>query len=100
MACTRLKSYAYSTIGGSAVSYDEAGRQYFYDEHNRLIAVWAADDTVLANYTYDALGRRITFEDPVAVQLLDEACFHDLQGPSDDVPPGLAAVLEQLNSVG
>ena len=64
----------YAMIGTSGVSYDAAGnlaadedgRQYFYDERNRLTEVRASDDTVLANYTYDALGRRISFEDPVA----------------------------------
>ena len=64
----------YADVGGTPVSYDEAGnltvdedgRQYAYDEHNRLIQVKAADETVLANYAYDALGRRISFEDPVA----------------------------------
>ncbi len=54
---------------------DEDGRGFAYDEHNRLTRVYldtdgdaAFDDgeTVLANYTYDALGRRIAFEDPVA----------------------------------
>ncbi|MFQ5493854.1 MAG: dockerin type I domain-containing protein, partial [Phycisphaerae bacterium] len=57
----------YATINGTAVTYDlagnlavdEDGRQYFYDERNRLIQIKAADDTVLANYTYDALGRRV-----------------------------------------
>ena len=65
----------YPTIGGIAVTYDEAGnstvdqdgRQYAYDEHNRLIQIKASDNTILANYTYDGLGRRIVFEDPVAV---------------------------------
>ncbi|MCK4660485.1 MAG: hypothetical protein KAV82_13265 [Phycisphaerae bacterium] len=64
----------YADVGGNPVEYDEAGnlsvdedsRQYTYDEQNRLIQIRAADDTVLANYTYDALGRRISFEDPVA----------------------------------
>ena len=64
----------YATVGGVAVAYDdvgnlevdEAGRQYVYDEANRLIQVSAADETVLANYVYDALGRRVSFEDPVA----------------------------------
>jgi RHS repeat-associated protein len=64
----------YPTIGGIAVTYDAAGnlsvdqngRQYSYEEHNRLTQIKAADETVLANYTYDALGRRITFNDPVA----------------------------------
>ncbi|HUU83202.1 MAG TPA: hypothetical protein VM243_06825, partial [Phycisphaerae bacterium] len=66
----------YADVGGTPVAYDEAGnltvdedgRQYAYDEHNRLIQVKATDPevVVLANYTYDALGRRIVFEDPVA----------------------------------
>ena len=64
----------YDDVDGKPVEYDEAGnlsvdedsRQYTYDEQNRLIQIRAADDTVLANYTYDALGRRISFEDPVA----------------------------------
>ncbi len=64
----------YPTIGGSAVTYDEAGnlavdqdgRQFAYDEQNRLIQIKASDATVLATYIYDALGRRIVFGDPVA----------------------------------
>jgi RHS repeat-associated protein len=57
----------YSTIGGTSVTYDEAGnlsvdesgRQYTYDERNRLIEVKDAGLATLASYTYDALGRRI-----------------------------------------
>jgi len=64
----------YAAVGGEGVSYDAAGnlavdadgREYAYDEHNRLIRITAADETVLARYQYDALGRRIVFEDPVA----------------------------------
>lgn len=64
----------YASIGGIAVTYDAAGniaidqaeRQYSYDELNRLKQAKNAINTVLANYTYDALGRRITFEDPAA----------------------------------
>jgi RHS repeat-associated protein len=64
----------YPTIGGSPITYDaagnlaidQAGRQYSYDEHNRLKQIKNAANVVLANYTYDALGRRITFNDPVA----------------------------------
>jgi RHS repeat-associated protein len=42
------------------LSVDEAGREYEYDEHNRLTGVIASDGTtVLAEYAYDALGRRI-----------------------------------------
>ena len=46
---------------------DQAGRQYSYDEHNRLKQIKNASNVVLANYTYDALGRRVTFNDPVVV---------------------------------
>ena len=64
----------YPTIGGTEVTYDaagnlavdQAGRQYSYDELNRLKQVRNAGSTPLANYTYDGLGRRITFNDPVA----------------------------------
>ncbi len=64
----------YLTIGGSPLTYDaagnltvdQAGRQYSYDEHNRLKQIKNASSVVLADYTYDALGRRITFNDPVA----------------------------------
>jgi|GEM_PF-2155711 len=64
----------YPTIAGSALTYDQAGnlsvdrdgRQYTYDEQNRLTQIKASDQTVLANFTYDALGRRIVFENPVA----------------------------------
>lgn len=58
----------YATINGTSVAYDEAGnlfidedgRQHSYDERNRLIQLRDASETVLATYTYDALGRRIT----------------------------------------
>ena len=39
----------------------------FPDEQNRLTEIRADNGTtVLARYRYDALGRRVTFEDPVA----------------------------------
>ena len=59
----------YATIGGAGVSYDaagnlsrdEAGRYFDYDEAKRLSQVRASNGiTVLASFTYDALGRRIT----------------------------------------
>jgi YD repeat-containing protein len=64
----------YGAINGHPLTYDPAGnlildedgRHYFYDEQNRLTQVQKADSTVLANYTYDALGRRMTFQDAVA----------------------------------
>lgn len=59
----------YATVNAEAVSYDAAGnltvdedgRRYSYDERNRLIEVRkpAPDDTLLASYSYDALGRRV-----------------------------------------
>jgi RHS repeat-associated protein len=42
----------------------EAGRQYTYDAYDRLTQV-RGGAVMLANYTYDALGRRAVFEDPV-----------------------------------
>jgi RHS repeat-associated protein len=64
----------YATINSCPLVYDEAGnltvdevgRQYSYDELGRLMEVRAEDDTLLAAYEYDALGRRIMHEDPGA----------------------------------
>lgn len=58
----------YSTIAGVPVTYDAAGnlatdedgRQYFYDEQNRLVEVRDAGSATLAEYEYDALGRRVS----------------------------------------
>ncbi len=69
----------YAAINGQAVQYDgtgnlcrdEDGRGYAYDEQNRLVRVFEdtngngvhdAGETVLANYAYDAFGRRVEFE--------------------------------------
>jgi YD repeat-containing protein len=49
----------YDAVGNLVV--DEAGRHYEYDEQNRLTEIRASDGTtVLADYAYDALGRRIS----------------------------------------
>jgi len=64
----------YATVGGAPVVYDaagnliqdEAGWQYVYDERSLLTQVKDDSGGVVANYTYDALGRRIIFEDVVA----------------------------------
>jgi RHS repeat-associated protein len=45
------------------LSVDEDGRQYFYDEQNRLTLVKKPDGTPLQSYAYDALGRRVTSKD-------------------------------------
>jgi RHS repeat-associated protein len=65
----------YPTIDSVTVVYDDAGnliedeegREYEYDERDRLVEVRAdGGSPVLARYTYDGLGRRVAFEDPVA----------------------------------
>ncbi len=48
----------YDAAGNLTV--DEAGRQYLYDEQNRLIEVRDALSATLASFVYDALGRRIS----------------------------------------
>lgn len=58
----------YATVHGVTVAYDavgnlvtdENGRHYSYDEKNELIEVRDASSVLLAQYTYDALGRRAT----------------------------------------
>lgn len=54
-----------SVSGGTAPTYDAVGNttskdghEYAYDAWGRLASVKAAGGSVLANYTYDALGRR------------------------------------------
>lgn len=78
----------YPSIGGATVLYDEAGnltvdqdgRQYTYDEQNRLIQIRALDGTTeLANYTYDALGRRILFENPDPITPVTTRYYYDGQ---------------------
>ena len=39
---------------------DESGQQYVYDAWDRLVAVKNSAGTILAAYTYDAQGRRVT----------------------------------------
>ena len=55
----------YDTIGGNSLAYDAAGNMtedadgydYTYDYENRLVEIDDGGD--VADYTYDALGRRI-----------------------------------------
>ena len=56
------------TVGGATLAYDangntltdQTGQQYVYDALNRLVAVKSPAGTVVAAYTYDAQGRRVT----------------------------------------
>ena len=56
------------TVGSATLAYDangntktdQAGQTYIYDGWNRLVQVTNANGTVLAKYTYDAEGRRLT----------------------------------------
>ena len=66
----------YTSIGGQSVSHDAAGNlsaddngyTYEYDHDNRLTKIEKRDDTgnvTVAEFTYDALGRRIEFIDSI-----------------------------------
>jgi len=63
----------YDSIGGSSLSYDAAGNltkdkngyNYHYDYENRIVKITKNSQTK-AEFTYDALGRRIRKIDPVA----------------------------------
>ena len=45
---------------------DKSGYQYTYDYENRLTQIARPDDTVVATFAYDALGRRIEKVDTIA----------------------------------
>jgi len=64
-ACAFHCGEAASRVQGNLIQ-DEAGWQYVYDERSLLTQVKDDSGGALANYTYDALGRRIIFEDVVA----------------------------------
>ena len=57
----------YTTVGGTTQAHDQNGnltddgtQLYAYDFQNRLVRVTnKATSTVIANYKYDALGRRV-----------------------------------------
>ena len=63
----------YNSVGGNSLDYDDAGNltqdpngyEYEYDYENRLIEV-TKGETAIAQYEYDALGRRIQRIDSVA----------------------------------
>jgi RHS repeat-associated protein len=56
----------YTSVGGTSFSYDDNGNlindglyKYYYDCENRLTDVNDANDSPIASYEYDYLGRRI-----------------------------------------
>lgn len=69
----------YTTIDSISISYDAAGNliqdkdgyHYVYDYENRVIRIFKLDgqtEVTVAQYAYDALGRRIWKYDPLATQ--------------------------------
>ncbi|NLF17472.1 MAG: hypothetical protein GX595_09460, partial [Lentisphaerae bacterium] len=93
----------YATIGGQSVTYDAAGnltvdedgRRYSYDERNRLIQVQkpAPDDTVLASYSYDALGRRVV----ATIGTVTTRYYHDGQNVIEERDGSDARVRYHVN---
>ena len=64
-------SNRYDSVGGNTLAYDAAGNlttdkdgyQYEYDYENRITKIIKAGPTTVAEYSYDALGRRIEKKD-------------------------------------
>jgi len=61
----------YDSVGGNTLAYDAAGNlttdkdgyQYEYDCENRIVRITDVNDANVAEYSYDALGRRIEKKD-------------------------------------
>ncbi|AGA25127.1 RHS repeat-associated core domain-containing protein [Singulisphaera acidiphila] len=58
---------------------DETGRKFIYDGWNRLTAVKNSSNNLLVDYTYDALGRRITGDNGTEVHLYYSAQWQMLE---------------------
>jgi RHS repeat-associated protein len=64
----------YASVGGNSLTHDDAGnlttdRQgyvYFYDYENRVVEIEDSSSNDVAEYAYDALGRRIRMIDKAA----------------------------------
>ncbi len=53
-------TYSVSHNDNGNLETDENGKSYFYDYRNRLIEVQDSNSVTIAEYTFDALGRRIS----------------------------------------
>jgi len=64
----------YDSVGGNTLAYDAAGNlttdkdgyQYEYDYENRITKIIKTGPTTVAEFAYDALGRRIKKRDSIA----------------------------------
>jgi len=64
----------YDSVGGNSLTYDAAGNlttdkdgyRYEYDYENRIVLIKDVNNADVAEFAYDALGRRIRKIDPIA----------------------------------
>ncbi|MHC4501294.1 MAG: hypothetical protein ACYS21_19540, partial [Planctomycetota bacterium] len=65
----------YDSVDGNALTYDKAGNleidkdayKYYYDYENRIVKITKdPNETVVVEFAYDALGRRIETNDVIA----------------------------------
>jgi len=71
----------YDSVGGSTLTYDAAGNltkdkqgyQYYYDYENRIIKI-AKNGQTKAEFTYDALGRRVKKTD--SITSVNTRCYY------------------------
>ncbi|MHC4648458.1 MAG: hypothetical protein ACYTBJ_23615, partial [Planctomycetota bacterium] len=69
----------YSKVGDANITYDQAGNLatdkdgygYEYDYENRIVQINDVNGTTVAEFAYDALGRRIRKIDSVASETTD-----------------------------
>ena len=67
LACVNELTNRYASVGESGLEYDAAGNltkdrlgyEYMFDYENRIAEINYVNGTVVAEFAYDALGRRI-----------------------------------------
>lgn len=75
----------YASVGGVSLDYDAAGNlvtdkdgyQHYYDYENRVIEINDINDVNVAEFAYDALGRRIRKIDSIAGTTLTKMRSYD-----------------------